>query len=271
MQHAPEHGHTATMVDVCDFEAQACSDAIFLRLDTNVLGLSWAASRIAWASGQRVVDDPRSILTCMNKAHVQGLLEEAGVPTPETILLTPAGRARISPDLFDELGTPIVVKAPASAFSAAVERAHDERTLRGLVQRFSRQSDVVLLQRFTPSRYDWRVVVLCGRPLLAARYHMPPGAWRIHDTPEGAARKAWAKIERVPLEAVPSEVVDVAVQAAQAIGGSLYGVDLKQLDDGVVVIEVNDNPNLDHGGEVAPESHLWAQIIDRIATAGPRA
>ena len=38
-------------------------------------------------------------------------------------------------------------------------------------------------------------------------------------------------------------------KAARCIGDGLYGVDLKETKDGVFVIEVNDNPNLDHGWE----------------------
>src|ERR1051326_617661 len=93
VRQAPAHGHRAEVIDVGDFHRLPEFDAAFLRLDTGVLGLSFAASRYAWDLGLRIVDDPQSMLTCMNKAHVQGLLERAGVPTPDTVLLTRAGRA----------------------------------------------------------------------------------------------------------------------------------------------------------------------------------
>ena len=269
---APDHGHRVTRLDVADFDRLPEFDATFLRLDTSVLGLSFAASRYAWELGQRVVDDPRSLLTCMNKAHVQGLLEHAGVPTPQTVLLTRAGYDHIDTQaLFEELGTPIVCKAPSGAFSSAVEKAHDGPGLKQVVRRFAARSDVVLLQRFTPSTFDWRVGVLCGRPLYAARYHIPKGAWRIHDRPEGSTRMQWAKTERVPLDEAPSEVVETALAAAATIGTSLYGVDLKQTPDGVVVIEVNDNPNIDFDQEIVGDGDAWGRIIDLVATEGPRA
>jgi glutathione synthase/RimK-type ligase-like ATP-grasp enzyme len=270
---APDHGHTAEIIDVADFHRLPEFQAAFLRLDTSVLGLPFAASRYAWKLGLRVVDDPRSMLTCMNKAHVQQLLEHGGVPTPETVLLTKDGRESLDAEaMFAELGTPIVVKAPSGAFSSAVEKAHDAEELKALVRRFSVQSDVILLQRYTPSTFDWRVGVLCGDPVYAARYHIPKGAWRIHDTPEGQQRKEWAKIERVPLGKVPAPVLDVALAACRLIGTGLYGVDLKQREDGsVVVIEVNDNPNIDPGGELPKDSPVFGQIIDRIAREGPRA
>ncbi len=270
---APSHGNTASIIDVAEFSRIPEFDGVLLRLDTNVLGLSWAASRHAWELGLRVVDDPRSILTCMNKAHVQGLLENAGVPTPDTILLTRAGYDHLdAAAMFAELGTPIVCKAPSGAFSSAVEKAHDAAGLRATVKRFAARSDVVLLQRFTPSTFDWRVGILCGKPLYAARYHIPKGAWRIHDRPEGQMRKEWAKVERVELDQVPMGVMDAATRAAATIGRSLYGVDLKELADGsVVVIEVNDNPNMDWGSELPANSPIYGHIIDLVATEGPRA
>lgn len=270
---APDHGHTAEIIDVADYRRLPEFDAAFLRLDTAVLGLSFAVSRYAWKLGLRIVDDPKSMLTCMNKAHVQGLLERAGVPTPETVLLTRAGRETLDAEaLFAELGSPIVVKAPSGAFSSAVEKAHDAKELKEFVRRFALQSDVILLQRFTPSTFDWRIGVLCGDPLYAARYHIPKGGWRIHDTPTGEQRKQWAKIERVPLGKVPEGVMRAALAACHVVGNSLYGVDLKQTEDGrVVVIEVNDNPNIDPGGELPAGSPVFGQILDRIAREGPRA
>src|SRR5688500_8535598 len=95
VRQAPDHGHTAEIIDAAASDRPARLarfDVAFLRLDTAVLGLPFAVSRYAWKRGLRVVDDPKSMLTCMNKAHVQGLLEHAGVPTPETVLLTRAGR-----------------------------------------------------------------------------------------------------------------------------------------------------------------------------------
>ena len=174
--------------------------------------------------------------------------------------------------MFEELGTPIVCKAPSGAFSSAVEKAHDAAGLRATVKRFAARSDVVLLQRYTPSTFDWRVGILCGIPLYAARYHIPKGAWRIHDKPEGQTRKEWAKVERVDLADVPPAIMDAAQRAADNIGRSLYGVDLKELADGsVVVIEVNDNPNIDWDSELPAGSPVFGRILDLVAREGPRA
>jgi glutathione synthase/RimK-type ligase-like ATP-grasp enzyme len=59
------------------------------------------------------------------------------------------------------------------------------------------------------------------------------------------------------------------LRAAQLIGDGLYGVDIKETPDGIFVVEVNDNPNIDHGIEDSQEKdQIWIALtrwfIDRL-------
>ena len=58
-------------------------------------------------------------------------------------------------------------------------------------------------------------------------------------------------MDTIPIYQVPRVVLDTAVKAANLIGKGLYGVDLKMVDDRAYVIEINDNPSIDHGLEDA--------------------
>jgi glutathione synthase/RimK-type ligase-like ATP-grasp enzyme len=76
-------------------------------------------------------------------------------------------------------------------------------------------------------------------------------------------------IKTFTLKEAPQHVVETAVKAARCIGDGLYGVDLKETADGVYVIEVNDNPNLDHGWEDSGEKdEVWVRLtqwfLDRL-------
>ena len=67
----------------------------------------------------------------------------------------------------------------------------------------------------------------------------------------------------------PERLLDIAARAAQRIGDGLYGVDIKQTPDGYYLIEINDNPNLEHGVEDAGEKdEVWVKLarwfIERI-------
>ena len=65
----------------------------------------------------------------------------------------------------------------------------------------------------------------------------------------------------------PPEVVNVAVRAAQLIGEGLYGVDLKETEQGVIIIEINDNPSIDHDveGQILKDE-IWRRIISWFST-----
>ncbi|KPX82796.1 Glutathione synthase/Ribosomal protein S6 modification enzyme -like protein [Pseudomonas savastanoi] len=60
-------------------------------------------------------------------------------------------------------------------------------------------------------------------------------------------------------------MVELALKTANLIGDGLYGVDLKQSGDQVVVIEVNDNPNLDAGIEDAYlQDDLYSLVLEEF-------
>ena len=55
----------------------------------------------------------------------------------------------------------------------------------------------------------------------------------------------------IPIYQVPRKVLDTAVKATSFIGKGLYGVDMKMVNDRAMIIEINDNPSIDHGIEDA--------------------
>jgi glutathione synthase/RimK-type ligase-like ATP-grasp enzyme len=98
--------------------------------------------------------------------------------------------------------------------------------------------------------------------LFAVQYKMARGHWQIVKHREGKPAMEGG-FKAVPLSEAPFEVLDVAVRAANLIGDGFYGVDLKETPDGPVVIEINDNPNLDHGVEdMAEKGEVWNRLTD---------
>jgi glutathione synthase/RimK-type ligase-like ATP-grasp enzyme len=119
---------------------------------------------------------------------------------------------------------------------------------RARAREFLEGSDLLIAQEFFPTQFDWRVGILGGEPLFAARYHMARGHWQIIRG-DGGTDTRYGGVEAVPLDEVPSEVKETAIRATQPIGRGLYGVDIKERDGRVYVVEVNDNPNVDAGYE----------------------
>jgi glutathione synthase/RimK-type ligase-like ATP-grasp enzyme len=181
-----------------------------------------------------------------------------GIPTPRTAVIDGARRL---PGVMDRLGLPIVLKIPNASFSRGVFKAKDAKELRDITERLLEESDLIIAQEFMYTTFDWRVGVLEGEPLFVCQYMMARNHWQIvkHDQ-RGRAQEGGFRT--LAVEDAPKEVVDIAVRAARQIGDGLYGVDLKQNDRGVFVIEVNDNPNLDHGIEdQVLKDELWRRLV----------
>jgi len=222
-------------------------DGLFIRETTQVNHHTYQFAKKAESEGMVVIDDPVSILRCTNKIYLADLLRANKVPAPRYQLLSreldPVGQ-------LGGMSYPVVVKIPDGSFSRGVVKATGEADLREKCAELFRSSSVLLAQEYVYTDYDWRVGILNRQPIYAARYFMSKGHWQIykHGT---SGRVSSGDSETLRVEDTPPEVVECATRAAGLIGDGLYGVDLKQVGDRVLVIEVNDNPSVDHGYEDA--------------------
>jgi glutathione synthase/RimK-type ligase-like ATP-grasp enzyme len=129
-----------------------------------------------------------------------------------------------------------------------------------------KSSDLLLAQEYLYTEFDWRVGILNKTPLFVCQYFMSKEHWQIYNyesSPTRGIREGDSRTFRV--EDAPEIVVKTALKAAGLIGNGFYGVDLKQTAKGVVVIEINDNPNIDHGIEDAVlKEDLYRTIIEDL-------
>jgi len=238
-------------------------DGLFIRETTSIRNHTYYFSRRATMEGMPVIDDPISMIRCTNKVYLWERLTHAGLPVPETIVIQdPADLERAA----DTLGFPVVVKIPDGSFSRGVRKADTMEALKATVAEFFKETDVLLAQRFVPTRFDWRVGVLSGQPLFVCQYKMARRHWQIvHHREDGTADEGNART--LPIDQVPPEVLDAGVRAASLIGDGLYGVDLKETPGGVTIIEINDNPNLWHGVEDAVgKADVWNRLTRWFTT-----
>ncbi|MCP5371543.1 MAG: RimK family protein [Hyphomicrobiales bacterium] len=224
-------------------------DALFIRETTALYHHTFRFARKAEIEGIPVIDDPRSIVRCTNKVFLAEALRANGVPTPTTLFLDRAkfDAGRIA-QVEAALGYPMVLKIPDGSFSRGVEKADDRAALVERAGRLFDHSRLILAQEFMYTPFDWRIGLLGGVPLFACRYYMSRSHWQIYRH-QGDGKFKTGAWETFAVDAVPPAVVEAAGRAAALIGDGLYGVDLKETDKGVFVIEVNDNPNIDAGVE----------------------
>ena len=236
-------------------------DALFIRETTALNHHTFRFSRKAEVEGIPVIDDPRSILRCTNKVYLSEALKAANVPTPRTELLN---RSTFNDKRLAEIeammGYPVVLKIPDGAFSRGVEKAENREDFLRHAEGLFERSRVILAQEYMYTPYDWRIGLIGGEPLFACQYFMSRSHWQIyrHVDSQKSVSGAW---ETMPIDAAPPVVVETARRAAALIGDGLYGVDLKETEAGVFVIEVNDNPNIDGGVE---DKVLKGALYERV-------
>ncbi len=233
-------------------------DGLLIRETTSIENHTYRFARRAWQEGMPVIDDPVSMIRCTNKVFLMELLRSNRVPTPPTVILADVGDL---PRAMDELGLPLVVKIPDGSFSRGIHRVETAEEFRRIAEDLFEETDLLLAQKFMPTQFDWRVGVLAGEPLFVCQYRMARGHWQIvKHRPDGSTREGGFRT--FGLEHAPPAVIDAAVRAAKPIGDGFYGVDIKETDSGVVVMEVNDNPNLEHGIEDAvSKDEVWIKLL----------
>ncbi len=237
-------------------------DAVFIRATTDPLYTAYVVSRTASELGLRVVDDPESIQICANKIHQYALLRKHGVPHIPTVFINKEEfHHKQLLSIFREFGKPVVVKAPYTSFSRYVEKAACETSFREVAKRFFRRSDVLAVQKFMPTAFDWRVGVLNNKVLYVCKYMIPKGRWKHGAKLRGKPTFIWGRTVSLKTENAPAKLKELALKACSTIGQGLYGVDIKEYDGTYLVVEVNDNPSIYSGYEDLRSKDLYRKII----------
>jgi len=239
-------GHAVDFIFPVDISKIKKMDALFIRARTDPMNITYVAAQMASFHGIPVIDDPESIRICSDKINMYSHLIKKNVSLPKTIFLS---KNELSVEkvthLFDMLGSPLIIKEPSTSFSLRVEKVRDIAEFFKVARRFIKLSDWIVVQQYIESKYDWRVGVLDGELLYACKYTIPTLTFKIQASVNGHI--VYCGVDSVPSDAVPSHVIQLGIDAANAIGRGLYGVDVKNNNGDAYVIEVNDNPSIESG------------------------
>lgn len=200
--------------------------------------------------GVRVMNSPRAIERTVDKFWTSALLEQCGIPTPDTIVCETPEEAFTA---FRELGD-VIVKPLFGSMGLGMVRVSDEEMAFRVFKTIEQIRGVYYLQRAIEHEgRDIRALVVGGR-VLAAIERRSPG-WRTNLSRGGTAcpiplSDAWCAL---------------AVRAAAAVGAEYAGVDLLPARDGTVyVLEVNGIPGW-QGLQEATGVDVAGALVDQLA------
>jgi RimK family alpha-L-glutamate ligase len=217
-------------------------------------------------TGVPVMNSARAIERSVDKFYTTALLQEAGLPTPETVVCEGATEAMAA---VAEMGD-VIIKPLFGSMGHGMVRVSDPDVAFRVVRSLEQLRIVFYVQRVVDhGGRDVRVFVVGGRVLAAIERRAPDGQWRTNVSLGGAAR---------PFELSPAWE-QLALRAAATIGADYAGVDLLPSRDGTVfVLEVNGIPGwqglkqatgIDVAGSIV--EHLEARVRAGDAPAGLKA
>jgi len=222
-------------------------DGLFIRQTTSVDNITYKIAQMAEQADMVVIDDPSSIIRCTNKVYLKEYMDKKGFRTPGSRLLFCKNIPSYE-EISSVLGSKMVLKIPDGSFSVGIHKVESEPDYLEKTAQLCGRSSVLLAQEFMPTDFDWRIGVLNGEAIYACKYYMARGHWQIYNhNGKGGGRSG--RFETFPVHLVPRKITKFAEKASLAIGRGLYGVDLKETEAGPCLIEINDNPSIDHGVE----------------------
>jgi RimK family alpha-L-glutamate ligase len=196
-------------------------DQIIYRVDA----LHWLEQR-----GVLVMNPARAIERCVDKFYTTALLQDAGLPVPETVVCEGTADAL---DAVRAMGD-VVIKPIFGSMGLGIVRVSDVDVAYRVVRSLEQIRAVFYVQRVIDhGGRDIRAFVVGGRVLAAVERLVPAGEWRTNVSRGGVAR---------PIVLSP-EWAQLAIDAAAAVGADYAGVDLLPARDGsIYVLEVNGIP-----------------------------
>ena len=214
---------------IFDLQDRDCPFDVVLERSIS-FGRSLYALKLLEDRGVRCVNRHAVVATCGDKLLTSAALERAGVPQPRTLLaFTPDAALRA----IETLGYPAVIKPVVGSWGRLVSRVNDRDAAEALVEHLevlgSWQQHIFYVQEHVrkPGR-DIRAFVVGDEPICAI--YRTSEHW-ITNTARGG------RASNCPVD---GPVGDLALRAAQAVGGGVVAVDLLETDEGrLLVNEVN--------------------------------
>jgi RimK family alpha-L-glutamate ligase len=200
--------------------------------------------------GIPVVNSPRAIERTVDKFWTSALLEQCGIPTPETVVCQEPDEAFAA---FRALGD-VIVKPLFGSMGLGMVRVADEEMAYRVFRTIEQIRGVYYIQRTIEHEgTDVRVFVL-GGGVVAAIERQAPG-WRTNLARGGTARRLTLSEQQSTL----------AVRAAAAVGAEYAGVDILTGRDGhTYVLEVNGIPGW-KGLQEATGLDVAGELIEYLA------
>ncbi|ESS07389.1 MAG: SSU ribosomal protein S6P modification protein [uncultured archaeon A07HB70] len=248
-------GHLPTTERVQRLAPDAVADAfdVGLVFPSRLMegGAVSALHRLPW------VNSRETVLRSRNKAETYARLARAGLPVPDTRLVSNPADDEALAAAVDGLDWPVVVKPNSTTRGIGVTTAHDLDSYLGvtdylaLIHDFRATGDrSFLVQEFLSDARDYRAMVVDGT--YAGAVERRSDGWK-HNVHRGA--------EAVGVD-LPDRARQLTEDAASALDADWLGVDLLRTGERWVVNETNARPTVDDESKYEP--NFYSRLAELV-------
>ncbi len=201
--------------------------------------------------GVCVVNPAESIERAVDKYYTSTLLEDAGLPTPRTVITESSKEAM---EAFEELGSDVVVKSLFGSLGAGMTRLSDPEVAYRVFKALELARSVYYLQEFIPHGGEDVRAFVVGGEVVASMKRRSDG-WKTNLSAGGRAE---------PFE-LGEDLAELSLRATEKIGLEYSGVDLlrSKVDGRAYVVELNSTPGWE-GLQSVSEVDVAGRLLDHI-------
>ena len=187
--------------------------------------------------GKKVVNSLKTSIITGNKFFTTLALKKHGIPTPRTIVTV---TERTALRAFDKLGGKAVLKPVIGSWGRLVALLENKIAAKAIIE--SRELmypvyQIYYMQEFInrPPR-DIRTFVIGDQVVAAIYRYQPEDDWRTNTSRGGKAVKC----------EITTELEEISLKAAKAVGGGILGIDIMESENGYLVHEINNTTEFRH-------------------------
>ncbi len=201
--------------------------------------------------GVYVMNPPDGIERSVDKYYTSALLEDAGIPTPKTVVTEKFDEAM---EAFSDLDGDVVVKPLFGSLGFGMTRVNDEDIAYRVFRTLEMIGGVYYIQEYIPHRNeDIRAFVIGSR--VVASMLRKAERWKTNIAGGGEAKPY--RLEE--------KLAEVSVRAAEAVGLEYTGVDIlkSERSDDFYVVELNSTPGWE-GLQTVTDESISDQVVDHL-------
>ncbi|MCX8188703.1 MAG: lysine biosynthesis protein LysX [Nitrososphaeria archaeon] len=179
----------------------------------------------------RVINSLNTAIITGNKMFTTLVLQKHNIPTPKTIVSFTSETAM---KIFrEEFGGKAVLKPVSGSWGRMVALLNDEAAAQAVLE--DRDYMYPMYQVYYMQEYvnrpprDLRIFVIGDEVVTGIYRYQPENDWRTNTARGGKAVKC----------EITDEIRELALKAAKAVGGGVFGVDMMESPNGLIVHEIN--------------------------------